>query len=220
MSKATQQKATLFAKFSSSDVSDALGTLNIVNHLPRITLKTSNNESRICGPAHTVKFVRKHEQAQTQAVHHVDCAERGSVIVISTPFGTENAVWGGIMSTRAKILDVAGVVIEGNCRDLNEIRDIGVPVFASGTSTLGAGMFVKVSSVNEPITIARESQWPVTVNPGDIIVADRDGCVCVPLDKAEEVAKLCEKMSEIDSKCILDIQNGFGIKETFHKYRS
>jgi regulator of RNase E activity RraA len=78
---------------SESDFLDALGKLNLINHLPLITLKTST-PIRICGPAHTVKFIQKDQDCSLNAVaNHIDIAPPGSVIVISTPSETPNAVW-------------------------------------------------------------------------------------------------------------------------------
>lgn len=108
--------------YSTCDISDALGKLGIIGHLPDIVLKTASK--RICGPAHTVEFslitsvavdsvIAKVKTsnieigdttAQVTTVHHVDSASPGSVIVIKTPPRAPNAVWGGLMSTRSKVI--------------------------------------------------------------------------------------------------------------------
>jgi regulator of RNase E activity RraA len=126
---------------------------------------------------------------------------------------------GGITSTRAKYLGVEGVVIEGNYRDIDELNVIGLPVFAKNCSTLGAGMFVKVSEVGKEIVFGADTEWPVTIKCGDIIVADSDGCVCVPLELVDEVVKICEELTIVDSYCLKSVQDGISIKETFAKYR-
>lgn len=63
------------------------------------------------------------------------------------------------------------------------------------------------------------STSPVIVNPGDIIVADIDGVICVPQDMVEEVISNCEKYVAIDDQCMEALKKGFGVKETFAKYR-
>jgi regulator of RNase E activity RraA len=60
---------------------------------------------------------------------------------------------------------------------------------------------------------------PVVVHPGDVIVADLDGIVCIPLDLVEPVIQSCEKYVAIDDQCMKALQEGHGVKETFAKYR-
>jgi regulator of RNase E activity RraA len=136
-----------------------------------------------------------------------------------SPDSAPNAVWGGLMGTRAKCLGVAGAVIEGRIRDRAEMMEIGLPVYAKGNSTLGAGLFSRVSSVNLPITLCSQTISPVTVNPGDIIVADTDGVVCIPAERVAEVAALCGKLTEIDARCMADVKAGKPLADTFKKHR-
>lgn len=63
------------------------------------------------------------------------------------------------------------------------------------------------------------STSPVTVNPGDIIVADLDGVICVPVGLVDEVITSCTKYVAIDDKCMEALKQGYGVKETFAKYR-
>ena len=85
--------------------------------------------SKIFGPAYTVQMVdAKDETAVKPAINFVDAIPNGSVVFISQPKGLYSACWGGLMSTRAKYLGAQGVVIDGNFRDVNEHRDLGLPV--------------------------------------------------------------------------------------------
>jgi regulator of RNase E activity RraA len=89
-------------------------------------------------PAYTVEFVPATDTVSTRpSVHHVDSCPKGSVIVIKTPAHLPNAVWGGLMSARASFLGAQGVVVEGRIRDVQEIQEMGLPVFSTGFSTLG-----------------------------------------------------------------------------------
>lgn len=123
------------------------------------------------------------------------------------------------MSSRARHLGVAGVVVEGRIRDLNELRAANFIAFSSGTSTLGAAPYSRVSTLNQPITLAADSPWPVTVHPGDVIVGDVDGVVRIPADKIDQVLALCKTNSEMDGKCMADIEQGVTIREAFAKHR-
>ena len=138
--------------------------------------------------------------------------------------GVKNAVWGGLMTAGAQSRGAIGVVIAGRCRDLTEHRDAAFPVFARGHSTLGQSPFTRPSEVNVPVVIAspdatEEDLPPVRVEPGDWVVADEDGVVCVPVGQAEEVVGLAEKGREIDARCMEDIKAGKGVQASFKKHR-
>lgn len=134
------------------------------------------------------------------------------------------------MSTGAKQRGVLGVIIDGRCRDILEHRALDFPVYARGHSTVGQSMFTRPSELNVPITIYPKSVAPgeyggdafptVTVNPGDWIVADVDGVVCVPVALIDQVGELCQKARDIDAKCVEEIKNGASIQEAFMKWRT
>ena len=132
------------------------------------------------------------------------------------------------MSAGAQARGALGVIISGRCRDLAAHRNSGFPVFANGHSTLGQSPFTRPSAVNVPLTIKPwglsggtddSSFAPVQVNPGDWMVADEDGVVCVPQDLVSKVLELTAKGREIDEKCMVDIRAGLGVQASFKKYR-
>ncbi|KAJ7703237.1 RraA-like protein [Mycena rosella] len=203
------------AAFSTCELSDALLKLGVGSggYIPGLHLFSSGT---ICAPAYTVKMLSE---------HFVDTAPAGSCIVIDAPQQAQNAVWGGLMSAGAIARSAVGVVISGNCRDLAEHRASNFPVFARSHSTLGQQPFTRPSAVNVPLVISPPNitgdyTFPsVIVEPGDWIVADEDGVVCVPRALEEKVADLAELGKSVDAKCLLDIQKGYGVQDTFAKYR-
>ncbi|KAM3589893.1 hypothetical protein VKS41_000748 [Umbelopsis sp. WA50703] len=148
--------------------------------------------------------------------HFADAAPEGCVIVISAPAGSKNGVWGGLMSASAKAKNVQAVVVDGRVRDLAEHRAMGMPIFARSHSILSLGAMLRPSELNVPVTM---SGCPVTVHPGDIIVGDQDGVVCVPQNLIDQVVASCDKYVAIDNQCMEDISKGKGVQETFAKYR-
>ena len=143
---------------------------------------------RLVGRAATAKLVPMEEgqSTATRAVSHsvemIDEAEPGTVGVIVIEDGLNVAAVGGLMMTAAKARSMAGMVLDGGARDLAEIRNLGLPVYArSYTPATAVGRYISVAK-NEPVECAG-----VTVNPGDIIVADEDGVVVVPQEHAAEV---------------------------------
>ena len=80
--------------------------------------------------------------------------------------------------------------MHGTCRDLEEIRECGYPVWAIGVCPRRSRNDFTFGSINEPISIT-----DVTISKNDIIVADQSGAVCVPENKINEVLVLLEKIS-------------------------
>ncbi|KAJ3309828.1 hypothetical protein HDV04_005607 [Boothiomyces sp. JEL0838] len=214
---------SLLEPYSSCDISDALCKLihlNIIGHFPRVVSYSPKTPVRIAGPAYTVEFVLTSNAAAPKAkMNHVDTAPPGSIIVIKAHRDAPNAVWGGLMTARAKSVGVKGAVIDGNIRDIAELHEFDFPVWASGQSTMGAAPFCRPTGVTEPITIGEATPWPVVVKTGDIIVADEDGVVRIPLEHVELVAKECKLRVEMDKKCMHDIKNGSTIVDAFAKHR-
>lgn len=130
------------------------------------------------------------------------------------------------MTAGAQARGAVGVVISGRCRDLAEHRAAGFPVFARGHSTLGQGTFVRPSAIDIPLVITPEGvegssgAFPsAEVLPGDWIIADEDGVVCVPQALVDQVVELATIGREIDARCMQDIKAGKGIQASFLKYR-
>nr|XP_031863206.1 uncharacterized protein CI109_001078 [Kwoniella shandongensis]KAA5530278.1 hypothetical protein CI109_001078 [Kwoniella shandongensis] len=224
-------------ELTTCEISDALIKLGIASggHIPDMNLYSPSNESvKVIGPAFTVKMVRWDDKESPKPEHHfVDASPAGSIIVISAPFIRRAACWGGLMSRAAKARGVKGVIIQGGCRDLAEHRELDFPVFAQYHSTLGQKTFVRPSELNLPIHMdfiqsphsseqsdaASAREDGVFVKPGDIIVADIDGCVSIPKHLTEEVVRTGREMKQVDEKVRKDLEKGKGVKETMAKWR-
>ncbi|KAJ3094141.1 hypothetical protein HDU97_008455 [Phlyctochytrium planicorne] len=217
------ESVKLLEPYSTCELGDALQKLGIssyiINSTPISPADASN--AKMVGPAHTVEFVPISDTVTPVASsHHVDILPEGHVMVIAAPPTHPNAVWGGLMTARAKMLGSVGVIVDGRVRDVNELREAGFPVFATrGTSVLGAAGYVRPVRVGEPVVLCRDSAWPVLVNPGDFVVADVDGAVRVPAGKVEEVVRLAKEIREVDAKCLADINLGATIVEAFKTHR-
>ncbi len=108
-------------------------------------------------------------------------APAGSVLVVNAGGYTEAGPFGAIMSLACKIRGLAGVVIDGGCRDVEEIEELQFPLFSRGGSP-GGTVKETLGSIGVPIQCGG-----VVVVPGDIVVGDRDGVVVVPAGFATEV---------------------------------
>jgi len=230
------------SRFSTCEISDALIKQGIRSggHIPDIemysphSIHDSTHEAaerlvKICGPAFTVKMVEASDKTSPSPEQHfVDATPEGHVMVITCPSHLKSAIWGGLMSAGAKAHGVVGVILDGRCRDISEHRSLSFPVFARGHSTLGQGTFSRPSELNVPLRIEPRggggegggNKFAGTeVNPGDMVVGDLDGVVCVPKELVDVVVERCAKGREVDERCMEDITAGKPIKETFKKWR-
>ncbi len=156
-------------------------------------IKPRVNDMKVVGPAVTVLEAATDEFVPPQhALDLIDEAPAGSVICISIAGVTDVAVWGGLMTAGAVANRHAGAILDGGVRDITEIRrDYDFPVYARSVSpgtTLGR---FKTLSSQVPVEIGG-----ITVNPGDIIVADIDGVIVVPQEHAEAVLAMSEEIDQ------------------------
>jgi regulator of RNase E activity RraA len=169
--------------------------------------------SKIFGPAYTVQMVPADDKTSPRPPKHfADAIPPRSVVYVSQPKGYISACWGGLMSTRAKRAGAAGIVIDGRFRDINEHRELGIGLFARGTSILGSNTFTRSSELNVRVSFEQEGLHGelVEINPGDLIMGDADGVVAIPPHLAEECVKLCDSRWNIDEatrQCLLDGEN-------------
>lgn len=135
---------------------------------------------KIVGPAVTAHVTPGDELLALKAI---EVAQPGDVIVLSGARSPRFSCWGGIMSLMAKTRGVAGLVTDGMIRDVADIEEIGFPIYATGVTPVAPVMDIPPGDLNLAITFGE-----VVVEPGDLIVADRDGVVVVPQRRIEEVA--------------------------------
>ncbi|ORM71553.1 RraA family protein [Pantoea rwandensis] len=176
------------AIYSTASIADACDIIVGKTMFLPFEVKNRINDKKIVGPAVTIlEDVTEEKVPPQHALDAIDESEAGSVIVIGGAAALETvAVWGGLMTAGAVANKHEGAVLMGGVRDLIEIRrDYDFPVFAK-TVTPGTtlGRFKTLSS-NKPVQMG-----DVTVHPGDLIIGDVDGVVCVPQEHVEAVLEL------------------------------
>ena len=187
-----------FLKFPTSMISDALDEIGINGAISGISAQRYD-QGRIAGRALPVKFTKKSADPQAwrfgggvgKPLEEVLKTMSNGQVVVMDLDGTINATaWGGLASKLAQKKGVLGTIMHGTCRDLEEIRECGYPVWAIGVCPRRSRNDFTFGSINEPICVTE-----VKICKNDIIVADQSGVVCVPKDKINEVLTLLEKIS-------------------------
>lgn len=152
-------------------------------------LKPLNENQRMLGYAHTLRYVPKREDferreqgpnAQRRAVESI---EQDEILIVEARGEAHAGTIGDIFAQRVKSLGGAGVITDGALRDTPAIARIGLPVYHQSSHAATLGRFHTPLDHQIPIACAG-----VTVFPGDIIVGDGEGAVVIPALIAEEVA--------------------------------
>lgn len=141
-------------------------------------IKPISPDMKLCGTAFTVQSMPRDNMLLHRALAE---AKAGDVIVAHVSDFWEAGYWGEIMAVGAQARGIAGLVIDGCVRDAEPISALGFPIFARGLCIHGTTKFGK-GAINQPITIGN-----IPIQPGDIIVGDRDGVVVVPAERAAEI---------------------------------
>lgn len=165
-----------YRQFETPDISDMLNRMYAIN----TGIRNMVNHDTICGPVCTAKVF----PGDNLMVHKVlDVAKPGDVVVIDAGGSKSNAVLGDLISRKAKHRGIAAFVIDGLIRDVSDVRDVGIPVFARGETPIGP-LHRGLGEINHPISCGG-----IVINPGDIIVGDRSGLVVVRQEFAEDTLK-------------------------------
>lgn len=128
--------------------------------------------ARAAGRALTVRITTP----DSAPVHHATTlVEPGDLLVIDTGGDRRHASVGEMVALAVKTRGGAGIVIDGVCTDIVEIRAMGLPVFARGTSLLTTKLRALAGAVNVPVTCGGQ-----IVTPGDIVLADENGVLILP----------------------------------------
>ncbi|ERT00982.1 ribonuclease e inhibitor rraa/dimethylmenaquinone methyltransferase [Sporothrix schenckii 1099-18] len=209
--------------FTACDVADALLKLKVPNggFLAGITLWSPERQAgatKIVGPAYTVQYALNSDPTPKVPGHYIDGIPSGAVVFISSP-DTPNAVFGGLMATRAQASGAAGTVIDGRLRDLQEHRDLGYAVFARDVSTTSPNAVAKVVGIDVPVTFEGPYRQGVTIAPGDYVVADVNGVVVLPKALAAEALPLMAPQVAADQKMAEAIKGGMTFVEASKAFR-
>ena len=194
-------------------VCDILDELGIDGLMRGLKLQSALPASgKIVAPAITVQFRKTVVNRVQWDVHEAIDVGDGHILVIDADYknGGTGSVVGGLMSTGAKVNGLLGTVVDGTCRDLEEVRRVDYPMYSRGVEPLTAVRRLMTTGLNVTIECAS-----IMVRPGDIIFGDLDGVVCVPRDALRPVVEKAEKLFEKENTFERDIKNGKPLLEVF-----
>jgi len=203
---------TRLARFDTCVVSDALDKLGLTGVVPGIARLST--DKRITGPVLTVRL--ESANGRTAERHlctaAIEAARPGEIIVVEHRSRADCAGWGGILSRAARMQQIAGVIVDGICRDIDESRELGFPVFGRGVLPATARGRVIETSFNTPVTIG-----PITIRPGDWVIADGSGVVFIAVENLQAVVEEAEKLVAREAELIADIESGTPVSQVMSR---
>lgn len=174
-------------------------------------------KAKIVGPAATAVlrpvFKTDGRSYPNRALEVLDEAAPGSVLVYVLEDSLDVSGIGNLMATTAKVRGLAGAVIDGGARDVDEIEEIGLPVFSRRITP--ATVVGRLVSVSKQVPVRCAGIW---VRPGDYVVGDPTGVVVVPVEKADEVVRLIKEYDQKESKMIPIIKESKSMLKALKEY--
>lgn len=161
-----------------------------------VNLRPMHAGGVLSGPAFTVKT----RPGDNLMVHKaLSMAAPGDVIVVDAGGDLTNAIIGEIMTATAERRGLAGIVIHGAIRDAGTIAKSSFPVYAGGVTHRGPYKDGP-GEINVPISLNG-----MVIKPGDLVLGDEDGLLCVPLDEVESVYEAAHAKHKLEEQILADI---------------
>lgn len=184
---------SLLKDVSTPNISDAMHRKGAMRDIHPINIGT-----KMAGTAITVQTFAGD---WAKSVEAIDLGGPGKVIVV---YNGSNYVapWGGLATLSCKVKGIEGVVIDGAVRDVDEIRAMNYPIFASAVVP-NAGEPKGMGEINAEITCGGQM-----VKPGDYIVGDDSGVVVIPRERAYEIARRAKEVEKNESRMYEEIRRG------------
>ena len=182
----------------------ALPVANVSDCMSRLTgggprLRPYHAGGGLSGPAFTVKT----RPGDNLMVHKaLDIASPGDVVVVDAGGDLTNSIIGEIMISYAINRMLAGIVINGSIRDSDAVRGLSFPVYAAGVTHRGP---YKSGPGEIGRTIALDG---MVIEPGDLIIGDGDGLLCIPFDEIEEVYQAAAAKKKAEDKTLSTLKAG------------
>jgi 4-hydroxy-4-methyl-2-oxoglutarate aldolase len=205
-----------YQKLHSAVVADVLDALDRRHQTMAPELVSLGAGQQVVGFAATLRVEAVDEVPSvpyTVQFAAVDQLRHGDIMVVAAPPNVASAFWGELISTRAAAAGCHGAVVDGFTRDIEAIRRQGFPVWARGTHPADSAGRLEAVEAGGRIRCGG-----VTVEPGDVLIADLDGVVVVPRGLADEVVERAEQKAATEDVVRKGLRAGRGVQELYDEH--
>lgn len=189
MMELTKEMREELRSFSTPELCDGAGDYKTMDY----QIKEMVTQDRIVGTAFTVDAPLGVSGIVPDAL---ELLKPGQVLVVDGKGGCNRSYWGDHRSLCAKMQGAEGVIIDGAMRDIEGCEEVGFPVFARAL-TPGSAAKESKGRMNVPIVCG-----DIVVNPGDVVVGDRNGVIVFPIEKAQEIMEKAREKIEKQNRVI------------------
>jgi 4-hydroxy-4-methyl-2-oxoglutarate aldolase len=138
---------------------------------------------------------------------------RPNEVYVATGGSFRYALWGELMSTRARFLRAAGAVLNGFVRDATGIEALGFPTFCRGVYAQDQGPRGKVTAFRTGVEIEG-----IRIAPGDLIFGDREGVLVIPAEIEVEAVEAALAKASTENRVAIAIRGGMSAREAFETF--
>lgn len=192
-------------RLGTSTISDALDRLQIDGQCAGIM--PLDRQFRLVGRAFTVRYAPAGEASGTVG-DYIDDLGAGQVVVLDNRGRLDATVWGDILTATAHHRGIEGTVIDGVCRDVDQSLRLSYPIYSRGNWMRTGKDRVIVDSYQVPVSIGG-----IRVNPGDLLVGDADGVVCIPEARVAEVYDVSCLIAQAEDRIRSAVESGSTLVE-------
>ncbi len=174
-----------------ASISDAMSKMKLKFQTFDSYLQARYTPIALSGPAFTVRAYPGATWAVEMAIER---AKPGDVLVIDGESYRDSVLMGGLMSTRASQRGIAGAIVDGAVRDLDAIKSLQFPVYSTAVTPRN-GTTDELGDWGTPVSCGN-----IVVNPGDFIVGDNDGIVCIPADLKSTILQAAHQIDKNEKR--------------------
>ena len=216
--------AAMRAKLFTAVVGDILDTMGLLHQFLPPNIRALRDDMMVIGRAMPVLEADFFAASEPRGHSAISAKPFGLVfealdslkpleVYVASGASPRYALWGELMSTRARHLKAAGAVVDGYWRDSAGILALDFPTFGHGSYAQDQGPRGKVVDYGVPIEVGG-----VRVRPGDVVFGDRDGVLVIPREAEEQAISLAFEKAATESKVRLAIEAGMSTVEAYARF--
>ena len=208
MSVAASDLIARYEKLSTPMIYDILDRMGLQNQALCAEIKPLSPTMKVAGPAFTIQGEEDRTDDGQAGYRMFREIVPGSVLVMASNGHRVSGPWGENASITAQMRQARGLVTDGGTRDANEVVELRFPLFCRFVSPVFMQGRFAIKAHQRPVELDGQVSEKVRVNPGDFVLADRDGVIIIPSELLEEVLTAAERLAEIEEQLRAGLRAG------------